>query len=584
MSLNDLARGITRQTYFPSRKWLRVDISLLFMMGLLTVTIFLVVYPMGMVFYGSFWSSSPGWPGHFTAEGYKQAFEDPKTLSLIWTTVWLAAARTALSVAMAILLAWIIARTDTPFRGLLEKLLFVKFILPILPLLLGWILLASPRTGILNIVLMRLLPLKSPPLNIYSFGGIIWVSVIGWASLLAIFLLPAFRNMDASLEESSRMSGAGTFTTIWRITIPLMAPTILATVILGFVRMLESFETELFLGSGAHIWVFTTKIFDFIFNRLSAQYNSAMALAVILLSITFLLVALQWIILGKKEFTTVTGKGYHPRPIRLGRWKYVTVAFVLTWFFLAVILPLGVVVQSSFMKVAGGYDIEGGIYTLEHWRSVLSVGMFWMSVKNSLYVAVGSATIGMLLYTLVAYVVTRSSFAGRKILDLICYIPWAMPGIVLALGFVWAFMSLPITAPLYGTLWIMIMAYLTRGFPLGTRTMTSTMIQIHRELEESARVHGASWTRTFVSIWLPLLKSSLITGWIFLFVIAFKDLTVVVLLYGSKTMVLSTLFFSYWDSADLEEACVTGLIMFLITFIGCMIVLRIGKGAGEAAL
>ena len=506
------------------------------------------------------------------------------TIPLLWTTVWLAAVRTALAVALAIFMAWIIARTDTPWRGLLERLLLVKFILPMLPLLLGWILLASPRTGLINIALVNLFGLENPPLNIYSYGGIIFVTVVGWASFLALFLIPAFRQMDASLEESSRMSGASTFGTIRRITIPLMAPAILATTILGFVRMLESFETELFLGAPAHIWVFTTKIFDFIFNRLSAEYSNAMALAVMLLGLTFLMVVVQWKLLGRREYTTVTGKGYKPQPMRLGRWRYATLAFVLAWFFIAIFLPLAAVILTSFMKVAGVYELKGGasIFTLEHWQRVFSLSMFWMSVRNSIVLATASATIGMVLYSLVAYVVTRTQFAGRKVLDLICYIPWALPGIVLALGFVWAFMLLPITAVLYGTVWIMIMAYLTRGFPLGTRTMTATMVQIHRELEESARVHGASWAKTFISIWLPLLRNSFLTGWIFIFVISFKDLSTVVLLYGSRSMVLSTLFFTQWDSAYLEEACVTGLVMFVIVFVGAMVVMRLGRGRETA--
>jgi iron(III) transport system permease protein len=549
---------------------------------LVTVAV-LTVTPVVTALVAGFRDAPPGRPGAVSLESIRASLAviaQPEVWQILWTTVWLSSVRAVLALLLAIVLSWIIARTDCPFRERLEFLLILSFFFPLLGKVLGWALLLSPQKGYLNQLLRQLpfFPGDTGPLDIFSYGGLIFVSVTGWATLLTIFLVPAFRNMDASLEESARMCGASQRRTIVRILVPLLRPAILAAFILSLTRLLSSFETEVFLGSSSGIYVLTNKIYERMVQIFPPDFRTGMTMAVLLLVITFGLVLVNWKLLGTREYTTVTGRGYSARPMPLGRLRWPAFGFVVLFFVVSVVLPAAVLIQVSFIRFLGLNIFELDSYTFDNWRRMLTLRVNQAALTNSLIMSVVATTVGMVLYSLVSYVVTRSRYRGRRLLDLAAWVPWAVPSLILGLGLLWAVLLSPL-AVLYGTLTLLILAHVVRGFPFGTQIMGSSMIQISKELEEAARIHHASWTSTFRRIWLPLLKNGFVAGWVIQFTVSFSDLATVAFLYGAKSTVLPTLFLSQWSNGRLEEAAVAALMMTGVVLGVVVVVRRLVQGS-----
>src|SRR5438477_1718122 len=318
-------------------------------MSLVTVLVaFLVLFPLAMLVFGSFWTARPGFPGTLTLDNYVRAYTDPDTFRILLTTVLLVGAKTLVAVSFAATLAWIVTRTDTPFRGTLEILLTVPFFIPGLLEAIGWIMLLSPNTGTINVWLKSLLGLSDAPLNIYSLGGMIWVMSLGSTSFIFLLLVNALRNMDASLEESARASGAGPVRTALTVTLPLVAPVILGAGMLSFIRSMDSFEVPVLLGMPARVFVFSNRIFAAVQYDYPVNYGLATALGVSFFALMIVLIYVQNRFLRGRDFSIVTGKGYKPRIVRLGGFRYVTLAFCVLYFLIATVLPMSQVVVGSF--------------------------------------------------------------------------------------------------------------------------------------------------------------------------------------------------------------------------------------------
>jgi len=537
---------------------------------LLLIVGFLVLYPLLMLVYGSFRGGGPGTESALNLDGYQRAFSDIGHLRILWTTIWLSAIRTLLVIMLAIFFAWVVTRTDTPWRGGLEFLIWLVFLgLPLLPTTVAWTLLAGPN-GFMNQAMTALFGLEKPLLNVYSYGGIIWVSVAFLTSIVFVIITPAFRGMDAALEESSRMSGASTITTIRRVTIPLLAPALLGATLLSFIRLVESFEVELILGYPAGIYVYTTQIWRLL-GTVPADFPQAMALSSVVLVAVMGLLYFQWRLLGNRQYVTITGRGFSTHPAKLGVWRYVTFSAVILYFVFAFVLPFLTLILGSFMKLWGVWSSEP--FTTKHWVWAINDARVLRSVKNTLIVGVGAATIGMLLYSLISYVTVKTSFSGRRALDMISWLPYGVPGLVLALGFLWAYTGgLPVFAPLFGTLWLLMMAFIVRGLPLGCRVMNGAMYQLGRELEESSRVLGASWARTFYRIVAPILSPAFVSAWILLFLIAVRDVVTIIVLYMPSSRLLSVALFEHWMASEYEKSVVIGVMMTLLMLIGAITV------------
>ena len=529
---------------------------------LLLVTAGMVVYPVAMVLYGSVRDVAPGQAGAFTLANWRTVLSDAATFRVLANSVLIAVPRTLLALALATSFAWCVARTNTPCPRLLEGLLAFMFFLPELPWVLAWMLLGAPDVGLLDQWLRAVVPAAGGLVNVYSYTGLIVLGAVRSATVLFLFIHPAFLAMDATLEEAARMAGASAWRTIWRVDAPLLLPALLASGILSFVVAMESFELPQLLGTPAKIFVFTTRIYDLAYGGHVANFGAATALAVMLLCLTLSLIAVQWKILKGRAYTTVSGRGYRARPLDLGAWRWAPFAAIVGFFALFGALPFAVLLLNSFMEVSGFIGRE--MLTTRHWADALGRTAVLTSIKDTLVVSIAAATLGVIGSALIAYVVTRSTWGGRRVLDAVAWAPWAVPGLVMSLGFLWAFVWLPI----YGTPWLLVLVFVARGLPVGSRFFTATMVQIGAELEESARIHGGSWLRTFARIWVPLLRPAILGAWILLFVIAVRVLDLVVLLAGPGSRMLSADIFFWTVSGRQEAASVLALLQTALVLVG----------------
>jgi iron(III) transport system permease protein len=539
---------------------------------------FLVLFPLGMLLYGSFWTARPGFPGAFTLDNYIKAYTDIGTYQVLVTTVVLVGAKTLVAVALATTLAWIVTRTDTPLRGLLEVLITLPFFIPGLLEAIAWIMLLSPNAGTINVWLRSTLGLEQSPFNIYSMGGMIWVMSLGSTSFIFLLVVNALRNMDASLEESARASGAGAVRTALTVTLPLMAPIILSAGMLSFIRAMDSFEVPVLLGLPAKVFVFSNRIYAAVQYDYPVNYGLATALGVSFFGLMIGLIYVQNRLLRGRDFSIVTGKGYKPKVVRLGRFRYVTLGFCLVFFGIATALPLSQVFIGSFLKVFGLPKWE--LFTFDNYLSILSDFTLWRGLINTFIVCGSAAAITVLLCTMVAYINTRTSFVGRRPLEVISWLPWAIPGIVAGLGMLWAYITLPF--PLYGTLVLLVIVLLTTGLPLGVRLMSGVMVQLGRELEESSRVHGASWQYTFRHIVAPLLKPALAGAFLLLFVGFSRAVSATILFVGPGTELLAVTLFSYSQAGRFQIVSALAIVLMTINITALVVARRLGAFGDNA--
>lgn len=532
--------------------------------GIMLFLMLLTVYPMAMLIYGSLHSSPPGMPGHFDLEGYKKVFT-LSNLLILWNSIYIAFAKTAISIVLAVLFAWIVARTDTPFRGAFEVLLALPFFIPPIITATAWSLLGNPRVGAINTFWRWISGTDGTLVNVFSYGGVIWHLVQHTVPFLFLLLVDAFRAMDPSLEESSRMSGASRSQTFFRITLILMLPVISSAFILSFMRGIEAFESPLFFGTPANIQVIVTEIYRAINRNATADYQYATALGVSIMVFLFVLVVIQWRLLRGRSFQTVTGKGYSPRVVKLGRWRWVTFALCLAFFLVSVVLPLGQLILGSFFKFVGFYQWD--MLTLDHYKSVFTNKDIARAVRNTLLLGVTGATATMFLGSIIAYVSVRTQWRGRSLMDALAWLPWMMPGMVLGIGLLWGYAVIPGPVQIYGTIWALLLAYMTLGTPLAVQIMSGSYRQLSFDLEESSRVHGASWWQTLWRVLIALSWPAFAVGWTLTFFGIMRELSASVLLYAVNVDVLSVVMLGLWTSGRQEEVMVLGLLTMLLVFV-----------------
>ncbi len=525
---------------------------------------FVTAYPLALMFLQSFVLSGPGRPPTWGLEEWIVAFNDRSLLTVLANTFSLATTRIVFTTLLAIYFAWVVARTDTPFKGFIEFALWLGFFLPLLPMTMGWILLLDSHHGLLNKALVKWLNLSTAPLNVFSYWGIIWCHLAFSTSVRFLLLTPAFRAMDAALEEAARASGSNTLGTIFRITLPVLAPAVLASTALGFIKSLESFEIELILGNPAGISVFPTRIYDLI-RWEPPRYGQATALSSVFLVVIFVLIYIQNALLGTRQYTTVTGRGYLARSTNLGAWRWVTFATCILYIVIVIVLPLGTLVVGTFMEVFGFFDLAK-VWTTRHWSGAFQDPVFLRSLKNTITLGLGASIIGTFAYCLISYSIVRTQIAGRKLIDILSWLPWALPGILISLALLWMVLgSGGILKPLYGTVSLLILAIVIKEMPLGSQIIKAAVLQVSKELEEASEASGASWVITFRRILIPLLAPTLSAVGIIMFLAAVREIPSVVFLSTNQSRTISLLMLDSIAEANMERAAVIGLfIVFLV--------------------
>jgi iron(III) transport system permease protein len=559
----------------PSRWTLRLNAETLLLTLVLCLVAFLVLTPLFLLLLNSLQVGRPGEEAVYGLEGWRVALTNPGIVQSIYNSFSLAMTRQLIATVVGIFLAWLLARTDLPMRGTLEFFFWLSYFLPALPATLGWILLLDPKYGLVNQLLLQLPFVNNPPFDIYSFWGITWVHIASTGLSIKVMLLtPAFRNLDAALEESSRVSGAGPLITLRRIIVPILMPAILVALILGLVRSLEAFEIELILGVPVGLHVFSTKIHSFVTHE-PPQYPAATALGSLFLIVLLLLVALQRLYLGKKSYTTVTGKGFSTRPISLGRWKYPIFSLVLLISLTTTVVPTAFLLLGTFMKLFGFFNIQEP-FTLNNWTTVLADPILMRSLKNTLILGLCAAVFGVVASSLIAYVIVKARFKGRAALDFISWLPWSIPGILLGMALLWTFLLIHKVLPIYGTMSALVIAMIISGFPLSVQVIRSFLMQLGNELEEASMVAGASWFCTYRRILLPLLWPCLIVVGLLEFISAARNISTVVLLATGPTRTLSLLMLDFTAGAELEKATVVAAIIVIVVVAGALAARALG--------
>jgi len=515
-------------------------------MGVALVLAYLALFPTAMLFYGSFTTAPLGQTGPATLENYITAYADPETYRLLLDSFVFALGSSLLSLLLAVMLAWITVRTNAPFRGIFELTAIVPNIFPPVLIAIAWTLLLSPSVGLLNAFLKGVFNLDEGPLNIYSMSGLIFVEGLILTPLAFLIISAALRGMDPSLEESARTLGSSQLRIMFRITFPLVRPAILAAGTLNFVRALESFDTPAIIALPARIEVFTTKIYREALAAFPPNYNLAATYGVSLLAIALVFVLLYRRFTSRVEsFATVTGKGYRPHTIDLGRWKIAASAGALAILTLMVVLPVAMLFLISILPYYHVPTMETiQLATLKHYVYILENDRVYRAIGNSLFLAVTGATVAMALAALTAYITVKTKVWGRGLLDGLTFLPWAFPSTALAIGLLWGYVQMPV--PVFATIWILLIAYVTRFLPYGLRAVTSTIVQIHKELEEASRACGGGFWTTFRRILFPLMRPGLIAGWILLATIFMREFSLSLFLYTPTSEPVGPLLYFLW--------------------------------------
>jgi iron(III) transport system permease protein len=528
---------------------------------------FLSLYPTFFLFYGSLTDAPLGVPGNFTLQNYVRAYADPEAYPLLLNSFIFGIGASGLSVIFALTLAWITIRTNAPFRRLFELTAIIPNILPPILVSISWVMLLNPSNGLINAILVKILGIEKGPFNIYSMPGLIFVEALILAPLAFLIIAAALKSMDPSLEESAKTLGSSEFGVATRITFPLIRPAILAAATLNFVRAVESFDTPAIIALPARIEVFTTKIWREALGSFPTNHNLAAAYGVGILIIALLFVYLYRRFTSQVEsFSTVTGKGFRPHQIDLGPWRYLASLVALLLLLLLVLLPLLMLLLVAILPY---YHVPTWQtwqnLTFDHFRYIWVTPRVHKAFMNSMFLALVGATVCMLLASLASYISVRTKLAARGLLEGLVFIPWAFPGTALALGLLWAYVDFPI--PIYATIWIILIAYITRFLPYGLRAVTSTIIQVHKELEEASVVCGAGFLATFRRVLIPMMRPGVMAGWIILVTIFMREFSATLFLYSPGAEPLGPLlYFLYLDGMRGRVAAI-GIVISIISVI-----------------
>jgi iron(III) transport system permease protein len=506
----------------------------------------LVFVPLAALFYTAFTEDTGFGPGPFTLTNFINAYSSWHIVRLFGNSLIFAFGTAALALVLGGVVAFVVERTDAPLGPLFHSLALLSFAIPGLLTAMAWIFVLSPNIGWVNALMKSWFGLSEAPLSIYSMGGMIWALASHYFPLAYLALGPVLRVLDVRLEEAALVSGARYWQVMPKITLPLLRPALLSTALLLFMLGMSSYEVPRLIGRPARIDVFTTEIQAATQNA-PPEFGMSSALGMTLLLICVVAVFFYRRATRNAEaFATITGKGYMPTRIQLRKWRWPVAIGVLFLFFLALGLPLLTLVwQSFFRNLAQPFIGSTSPATWENYEFILHYPIFLNAVKTSVSLAAMSATIVVALTFVMAWIALRAAPRSGWVLDAIAFTPIAMPHVIVGAAVLFAYLMLPI--PVYNTIWILLIAYVTLYLPYGMRFTSGGLTQIHKELEEVAEVSGARIRQIFMSILLPLLAPVLLAAWIYIFVLSVRELGASVFLVGPGTHVLGTISLTMWE-------------------------------------
>lgn len=514
--------------------------------------------------------------GHLDVSSYLTVYGQAVNMRALTNTAKISILVMILSVLITFPLAWLIGRTDLPGRKKFRTILVASYMIPPYVGAIAWTQLLNPDVGYLNALLKTIFSLSKAPFNIYTEGGLIWVLTLFYSPFAFITISRAMEKMDPTLEEASRVSGASPLRVLWDVTLPLMAPSILAGGLLVFIGAGSAFGIPAIVGMPGNIEVLTTRIVSFVYMGNDSGIRNATTLAVSLMILANgLLFFMTWF-MGRKDYTTIGGKSTRPALVELGKWKGLATFLVAVYAFIAVILPLGSIVITSFMvSMSKGLSLDN--FGFDAWIPVLENSQYLDCIWRSLGYAFIAATIGTILSLFVAYLSVKTHVKGRSLPDLLVMVGGSTPSVVIALALIITF-SGHYGLNLYSTMWILIVSYLVKYMTMSVRTIAASLSQVSSSLEEAGLNSGAGWLRICKDIIMPLIAPSIVAGWFLIFMPSFYELTMSNLLYGSDTQTIGVLLYELQTYADTQNASVMSVIILIIVMVGNLILNKVSKG------
>ena len=525
--------------------------------ALLALLGLLVLYPVAMLLLGALTNTNPVVDGFgvfdLSLANFLTVLANPNVHLALANSLLACAGGTALAVIIGLTFSWIVVRTNTPCRGFVAAASLIPLFVPPLVAGVAWSILGSPKSGLINTLMgWAGIPWR---IDLYSMTGLIVVFGMYYAPYVYMFTASALRNMDPSLEEAAEIAGVGPVGTLFTITFPLIAPAIISGMLLSFIVMLGIYGIPAVLGAPGDIPVLTTYIFK-LTNWSPPLYSTAAAVAIILMAVTGALVLLQQRVLAGRSFTTVAGKAFRPRVIELGPWRWFTLSLALLYLFTVVVLPTLALIVAAFRRflfipnVGSLFDMRH--YSLVHFDAVFDNPLTMRSIWNTMEVGLMTAVVGGIIAFAIGYTVHRSNAPARRAIDLVATLPVAIPGLVIGVAHLWAWIGLP--GGLYGTIWILALAFVARFMPDTMKSLSTSFLQIHRELEEAAWICGKGRVATIRTIVLPLARPGTVAAMTLLFILAIRELGSSLFLYTSDTMVMAVLLLDYYEGGNTGKA------------------------------
>jgi iron(III) transport system permease protein len=513
-------------------------------------------------------------PEEYGIANYIAMFQED--LDVLSNTVSIAVMATVMAIAIGFTLAWILTRTNVRGREKLERLMELPYYMTPLVGALAWAVLAAPKSGFFNQA-WHYFGGTGDVFNVYSMFGIAWIMALFEGTVAFVMIAASMKSMDPALEESARVMGAGKLRTALTVTLPLVMPGVLGATLFVFAEMLGSFAAALVIGIPARIYVITTSIWD---STLSypPDYGRAAAMGLALFVVMFsMLTFYRWLV-KRGSFATITGKAFRPRTMDMGRLAWLLLGICWLYILLAVLLPIGALVLTSLQRFAT-VILNDAQFTLANYRMALGLGPVRTALLNSLMLGLGVATVGVLVMALIVWIIYRSQMRGRGAVEYLVMFPQAVPRMVFGLALLWAWLNIPI--PIYGTLWLLALAYFTVMLPLGVRTLAGVVLQIDKSLEECARVCGAGWGYQMRTVTLPLLKPGILAAWLLIFMACVRELGTSVFLMGPNAKVIAPSIVSAFASSGTELTAAMALIQTASVVVALVILFRLTRGFTE---
>ena len=551
----------------PERRGSTINWSELALLSVAVASAVAILVLLGMILWMSLRTGVPGQPSDYSLKNYTAILADPYTYRVMWTTLYFSAITIAVSVPLGFIFAWLVERTDMPYKAVAMSLLSIGILFPTFLKAMGWVFLLHPRIGMINIFLMQLFGLAKAPLNIATLTGIGFVQGLTLTPLAYLMISAALKSMNPALVEAASVHGVGKWRTLVRVELPLIWPALFSAVIWMFTVAIAAFDVPGVIGMANNIFTFSTAIY-FMINPneglprygLSGAYGAMMVVFSLILMIPYFIALKQ-----SHKYQIISGKAYQSRPVALGNWRLVGWGLLGLYFLLAFILPLLAIFWVSLLPYVQAPSWQAlSAISFERYTAAAFDSAILQAAWNTVLLMVAVPTLIVVLCSAISWIVTRSRLRWRIVLDAVAFLPHPVPNLLFALAIAYLALLISDVIPIYGTIFVIMAVYVICWISFGTRVLNNSMIQVHRELEEAAQVGGVPAVKILAKVIVPLIKPGLVYTWIWTSLSAYRELTMAVFLSSPKSQLLSTYIWGQWHGGGLGDAAAIAIMMIAV--------------------